>query len=866
MEIPSETCKSLFKEVSKGSRRSPFPNLWDTNAIDPVLLDDALWTVKDGLFMCTCKTPHDDGHYMVEDQVTKALRKGQVISHMNENELPQLLEKKRVPTVSAALAWDKCFHEDEFSWDKEGMKIRHISLDPVASCSAVELEKLDAVKTTSLRCPRKHSSSVYVCRVLTKAKVEDGIVFQVEDPHGLVLPVNVKFPTPIPCYALNLRSTLQELYPIGAILAIPEPDLRSGTKGGYVIVVHVPTDIQELHGSHPLAQAFKGVVPAAPIHELTWEEVKDLGNKALKGKNPIIAAKHYTTALKYPEVMSNPGRQLTLHLNRAQAHLDQKLYGYAYRDCAKVERLAQDPEAQATDAQLAKLYWRMANSAYAMKAKLETRKIESQYGHYNWSSIFQDVHRTKAPCIDIADYEGPVEARIIPSKKTRGLVLTRSVRAGDLLIVSKSLLTSYSGDAGNAITPCVDNSTDEYIKPSSYSAIARAVHRCLDDPFSAELFASCDSVETSNTPQPPTWQCTEAKRLEKLFKPVRSVNLKQIRRAIVRNKVHDLPIPFKAEVGPPSTTQAESREWPLMLFGLPNLISHSCRPNVSMNLWGDVAVIRSLYNMPKGTELVLNRLDTSLTYTARVELALARGFKCSCPLCRSDARTEFDLRFRLIEEVLPKLKMDFHSVITSKLEAGTSATGFAKAKEWIRIWIQMERKIMSTYADANKWMRSDLVETRKMLMAAWLLVDRGKAIEALKNSLEAKGCVWSSDEERISHGRILERLCDGDDSVVKDLCYPVKAYSRVMPIPAKNRVFISFWARTAFWAHQVYHGGDLAFFRYRFATELPHEEGLIDWEWNEDAKKNGDGIEVPPVDRHAPIDVKVLKTMQERRS
>ncbi|TYJ57104.1 hypothetical protein B9479_002205 [Cryptococcus floricola] len=881
MEIPSETWKTKTNEVALTLRVS---RAWSgPSTVSPSLLSDALWTVKDGLFMCTCRTPHNEDHYLVEDRIVKALQNALLVAVTNDVGPPRCLEKKRIPTRSAALHWDKSFRQDEFSWDKEGMRVRIVTLDEVAMCSTHKLESLKLVETTSLKCPDKHLGRVYVCRVLTKAKAKDGIVFQVEDPQGLVLPVQVKFPTATPCYALNLRSTLQEIYPVGAILAIREPDVRTGMKGGYVIIVDVPTDIQELHRSHPLAQMFKGVAPAAPIHELTWEEVKDLGNKALKAKNPIIAAKHYTTALRYPEVTSDPGRQLTLYLNRAQAHLDQKLYGTAYRDCVHAERFVCDPDALATYAQLAKLYWRMANAAYglrlwstaerlldkchvysevlepltAMKTKLETRKIERQYGHYNWTSILQDVQRSNAPCIDVADYQGPVDVRIIPKKNTRGLVSTRAVRAGELLLVSKSLLTSYSGDAGNAITPCIDHLNEDYIKPSSYSAISRAVHQFLDDPFSAQIFSSCNFYEYGDLSILPTWQCTEAKRLEELFKPVSDIDLSRIRNVIRDNKVHDSPVSLKATVIPRSKTNEESKEWPLMVFGMPSVMVHSCRPNVSMKLWGDVAVVRALYNMPKGTELCSNKFDTSLTYTPRSEVAFEKGFKCSCSLCRSDAKTEYDLRFRLLEEVVPKLKADFHTMLTAKMDMGTPS-GWNKGKEWVKVWMQMERKLMSTYADSNKWMRGDLVETRKMLMAAWLLLDRRKAIQAMKDAMEANGCVWSSADERMSHGRLLERICAGDDSLIKDLLYPVKAFSRIQPVSTETRAFISFWARTAFWAHQILFGGDLAFFKYRFSSELPtEEEGLIYWEYNEETKKYGNGIDVPA--NSAPIDVKFFQ-------
>lgn len=44
--------------------------------VRPGILDSALWTVKDGLFMCTCKNKHSEEDYEVEDKVVAALEKG----------------------------------------------------------------------------------------------------------------------------------------------------------------------------------------------------------------------------------------------------------------------------------------------------------------------------------------------------------------------------------------------------------------------------------------------------------------------------------------------------------------------------------------------------------------------------------------------------------------------------------------------------------------------------------------------------------------------------------------------------------------------------------------------------------------------
>ncbi|KIR91464.1 hypothetical protein I304_04939 [Cryptococcus deuterogattii CBS 10090] len=204
----------------------------------------------------------------------------------------------------AAIYWGMKRHTDEFSWGKEGMRVRHISLDQVAQCSNLEeLDELSTIDTMSLKCPNKHSRELCVHLPSSyEPKVEDGIVFYIEDPNGLLLPVTIKFLTSIPCYSLSIKNILDESYPAVTILAIKEPIVRYGRRDGYAICVDLPTDLVEIHPKDKLDIPSAKILPAAPLQDLEWESVvKDLGNESLQDKNPIIVAKHYTSALAYPE-------------------------------------------------------------------------------------------------------------------------------------------------------------------------------------------------------------------------------------------------------------------------------------------------------------------------------------------------------------------------------------------------------------------------------------------------------------------------------------------------------------------------------------------------------------------------------------
>lgn len=76
----------------------------------------------------------------------------------NLDEIAKALDKQSIQTRMAAIYWGMKRHTDEFSWGKEGMCVRHISLDQVAQCSNLEeLDELSTIDTMSLKCPNKHS-------------------------------------------------------------------------------------------------------------------------------------------------------------------------------------------------------------------------------------------------------------------------------------------------------------------------------------------------------------------------------------------------------------------------------------------------------------------------------------------------------------------------------------------------------------------------------------------------------------------------------------------------------------------------------------------------------------------------------------
>lgn len=150
------------------------------------------------------------------------------------------------------------------------------------------------------------------------------------------------------------------------------------------------------------------------------------------------------------------------------------------------------------------------------------------------------------------------------------------------------------------------------------------------------------------------------------------------------NMVFQFSVPYKAGIVPWRWTKSESGLWCclrpchaditkpfLQTDGLFDVhigvmrISH--RPSSQVILIPDVqvAVVRALCDLPKNCETTAERFDINVTYATRLDISFSENIRYSCMLCKSNAKTEYDLHCRLVEEVYPKLLDDYDKHFTS---------------------------------------------------------------------------------------------------------------------------------------------------------------------------------------------------------
>jgi hypothetical protein len=82
-----------------------------------------------------------------------------------------------------------------------------------------------------------------------------------------------------------------------------------------------------------------------------------------------------------------------------------------------------------------------SESAKAGVRKCLQRQSEARSGHYDFDGLFQAAtSRTSRTLLDAADYVGPVRLGMT-ERAGRGLVATEDIKAGDLIMVNKAILT-----------------------------------------------------------------------------------------------------------------------------------------------------------------------------------------------------------------------------------------------------------------------------------------------------------------------------------------------------------------------------------------------------------------------------------------
>ncbi|KAI5071599.1 hypothetical protein GOP47_0013850 [Adiantum capillus-veneris] len=531
------------------------------------------------------------------------------------------------------------------------------------------------------------------------------------------------------------------LFRKGLKVAIKEPYFKVAMDGSLIIRVDNPADFvrnpKERQGSgisdtsaptSSLSPLFvTSSSPDQPTAVLDAHGLRVQGNQAFAAQDWKEAIRLYGDALKillqYKETssfspsalsMSQVTKELVLGFsNRAEARLRLKHFEAAERDARKALQLQKNHVKSCSRRgralhglhlyKEAALCFKIAllqmgrgedgMSVKDLRSALQASEIcerQAKTGQYDLLKMWREVEQGREPLC--GEYIGPVE--IGPARERslgRGLLVTRDVEPGDLLMVSKavahaevdrsSLMTGLSKEQISAA--CTGSKSLSPVSSTYHDDLAFQI---VDRALSSKRFR--EQVNNLSS--------TDASRVENnipdmdLFVPKLSLT-EQDDAYDVEEKVNLESFDMESIRMATSSNALEiAGECCATLWLLPSFINHSCVPNAWwVKLGKEALFVRAVRHLSKGQEVLISYLDNpALPLSPRASfLQHCRGFECRCERCSFENTMEPFLRFLENDAILRFVDMAAALEVVKSLEwAFNNVTSFEdeKKKQWLR--------------------------------------------------------------------------------------------------------------------------------------------------------------------------------------
>ena len=358
---------------------------------------------------------------------------------------------------------------------------------------------------------------------------------------------------------------------------------------------------------------------------------------------------------------------------------------------------------------------------------------ERDAGVYDFRSMFSDVIAGGPnPRLDVADFAGPVEIRSSPSG-SRGLHVTRDVAVGELLFVSKSVSVASEKDAEiENVTMMAFNLVNDHLREAKRVLnTTKLIHLCIDNPA---LYSTVCNLYDGNLPsspsQPPLGIVDTEKYVIEQLGVVVDIDVGRLERIIAFNSFGDPPVEPYVNSG--GAAEAEgSPEFlkmnkPTSLFYLSSFCNHSCVPNATRALFGDVMVVRALLPLAQGNEITLGYISPTKSIDERQKtLQQTFGFQCDCWYCREenmDGEAAHKRRKRMIDTELPKAM----ALVRQAEDGNYDAILFSAAFNALE---KIKDKVEATYHPDRGRFRLEMYHIRHPLSNLWDFKDIRKSIE-----------------------------------------------------------------------------------------------------------------------------------------
>lgn len=819
-------------------------------------------------------------------------------------------------------------HDPESGRKRKRTYLPRQTFDGVGSyASEKPLYQLIRIDADELAAPKRFESRYILCKVASSLNIYVGCTFIGVLPSGNALPITIGH------FTSNLHLSGEQLdahLPIGTVIAIREPyvSLNHFAKGGPCqggksvpgVRVDTPTDVHILDRLNvadvKLLDPTTWKVDVAQEAGEHFEDVDSLLRDPPAACNtkgcrwlqdgPLSRLVASSSQEKVTNLLQsldeNQKKQLSERTQSLiQSFLSENRTGAAHRELCAARLLsltlstsptsfvAQDLELEGQvlykkcDFESSRVAFEAALSAYptSERTSAQDRILEtlnavrsaqkaSALGptHENVWGYYFDSQSYTTPRFDVQDWFGPVAIENIPGAG-RGLVLTRDVEEGELLLCCKAAASSYAAEGGCRGIYLLRYTVETGVTSTTTQVLAatKSIHAMIDRPDELTLpimgLTAGPDVEYSRWvgrpyPAPPERTYTDAASpadqvdsLVAFLQTQLSVDSDQAQkwhntilegasRPPIDSSYVDGVLRFNA-FGPAanpgdksSSSTTPSNDAPqdselsrsTMVHPLPAILNHACLPNVSSVFFGDIVTTRALHPLKKGTEIMHQYVKGEQPWLIRRSQLSKHGFKCSCGICLLDERDgEEKVRERgqIIGGSLTMLQERSRIVLKSSTPQQEGKEDAEDHKDLAGSLEEMVAKVQATYHEDRGSLRPDLMKIYQLLALHQSEYDWDAAVESELKALESIGCILSSEPQ----GRILNELpslhFDGGITSMLTLAKLMLKKGEEKSEEARR------WVEQAFYTHQCTIGGGLDIFLDRWNDafpDLPYREWL----------------------------------------
>ncbi|GJN92212.1 hypothetical protein Rhopal_005242-T1 [Rhodotorula paludigena] len=553
-----------------------------------------------------------------------------------------------------------------------------------------------------------------LCRIISGPTYILGMTVVVEDQDG--------------------RATGQDLdtlFPLGGILLIREPTFKPNQNAtSYLVRVESPTDWELLRTDAPLLNGVTWATKAPYTPIPPKRDYKALGNKFFGEKKNLLAVQAYTDGLAQKDASDEV--RLVLFANRCQANLNLRNWASAYHDASAVlDYIANDVSAAPTAAMKAmsrratalegmrlltrarEEYHRTtiimdkAEAAEQGRDRVDRMLRESKTGDYDWTAIEgwtykEDGSNGHGPIV--GDFFGPIEVAPIASRGGgRGVVATRDIQAGELLLVEKAFAVGRGSKTRTILS--FNFRTNTVSDPSKLGLITAVAAKLKDDPaLGARLYALHGEPN-----YPPTGSIA--------FPPLQDRPLDTPTAPVYAdiNRIEEIVSTNSFGLGKTDFDDKTAKMMGLDGSGLflgASMFNHSCEPSAMWRCFGDVQVIRARAPIKAGEEIFISYAPVNVHPKERTEM-LSSHFAdgCKCAYCETE-RTDSPSSRRRREQLLQDGSL--YSRTRNSL-VGKVSPSYAAIERETRIVKSTATQIEETYSSKRGPFRPELVEPYHVL-------------------------------------------------------------------------------------------------------------------------------------------------------